>query len=165
LTGQLERRYASHGLGPDACAVLGMRRTRNAVTKAIKRQLAAAKEEIREDQYPGETIVEIYADTCGEQIELGYREAGSSRITPRCAALMAQHYFDLFKLALRRKPELCDLWIFDFNRFTEQESVRRGAEAAFVLYSWPQDLAIHIVNCIYTPNGKTGTIRVTHGPQ
>jgi hypothetical protein len=164
LTGQLERCYASHGLGPDAFALLGMRRTRNAVTKVIKRQLATAKDEIREDQYPGETIVEIYADTAGEQIELGYREADSSRITPRCAALMAQHYFDLFRLALHRKPELCDLWIFDFNRFTEQESVRRGAEAAFVLYSWPPGLAIHIVNCIYTPNGKTGTIRVTHGP-
>ncbi|MGN6588632.1 MAG: nucleotide-binding protein [Solirubrobacterales bacterium] len=162
--GELEDRYESHGLSREDFALFGMRRTRNAVTEAIKSSIKSAHEGISEYQQANETVVDIFAKTHTDRINLGYRDAGTSRITARCPALMAQHYFDLLNLALDKQPNLRELWIFDFNRLTEQESVRRGAEAAFVLYSWPENVNINIVNCIYAPNARSGTIRVIKGP-
>lgn len=164
VMGELEQRYASHDLGRKDFKLFGMRQTRNKATEAIKRSVRA-RDGITERQHADEAVIDVYADTFTDWIHLGYRDADSSRVTPFCAGLMAQHYFDLLNLGLEKRPGLRELWIFDFNRLTEQESVRRGAEAAFVLYSWPEDVKIHIVNCIYVPDAKVGTIQVIKGPR
>lgn len=161
----LDQRYALYDLGREDFELFGMKRTRNKATETIKRSVGA-REGIGERRQPtGEAFFDIYAETSTGWIELAYRDAGSSRVTALCSALMAQHYFDLLNHARQKCADLRELWIFDFNLLTEQEPVRRGAEAAFVLYSWPEDVKIHVVNCIYAPDATTGTIQLIQGPR
>lgn len=161
LWSNLKQRYNAFFVEIDDCKLFGMKRTRNHVTEAIKKSLENSENHLRLRRY-GDTVNEIYIDMPNQQILLGYQDTDrESRITPRCTALMAQHYFDLYKFARERKPNLRELWIFDFNRIAEKEAVKRGAEATMILYSWPKDINLHIINCIYNMDGKTGTYQTT----
>ena len=161
----LRRSYEANNLKNDDFELFSMKKTRNDVTKTIKGIVASGRPGvwIRDSQ---EMMVDIYADARSGEICLGYqeREAGSTRVIPRCTALMAQHYFELFRFALKKRPQLKELWIFDFNLLTESDAVRQGAEASFVLHSWPVGFKLCIVNCIYYSDGKTGKIHVIKGP-
>jgi Predicted nucleotide-binding protein containing TIR-like domain len=164
LQAGLKRRYEFYDMTLDDFTVFGMRRTRNEVARAMAKALKAGRRGIIERQL-GDTTVDIYADSYTEHILLGHRDVESSGIVPRCAALMAQHYRDLYEFARKRRPTLNKLWIFDFNRLTEKESVRLGAESTSVLYSWPSDFELNIVNCIYSADGRSGGVSVIHGPK
>lgn len=152
-----------YGVGQEDFELFRMKDTAGSVRKVIRKALRSGSGRVYEQDIK-DTTVEIFIDTHSEQIPLGYRDANWSTLTPRCTALMAQHYYDLYTFALKRKPSLKELWIFDFNRYTERESVRKGAEASFVLHSWPEGFTLNIVNCIYSADGKTGTIQVVTGP-
>lgn len=164
LLSTIKTRYKSYNLSTEDFEIFGMRKTRNKVTKVIKKALLNSKAGIHEKNFC-DTIVDIYIDTDAEHILIGHRDTDANLITSLCTALMAQHYFDLYAFALKKKPKLKELWIFDFNRFTERDSVRKGAEVSFKLHSWPNDVSLHIVNCIYNPDGKTGTIELVNGPR
>jgi hypothetical protein len=164
LKASLQRRYAFYDIAENDFALFGMRSTRNAITRTLSRALKTGRPGIVERRL-GDTTVDIYADSYTEHILLGYRDAQSSAIIPRCAALMAQHYRDLYEFARGRQPTLKELWIFDFNRLTERESVRLGAEAAFVLFSWPDAFELNIVNCNYSGDGRTGSVNHVSGPR
>lgn len=164
LQAGLRRQYTFYNIIENDFALFGMRSTRNAVTRTVSRALKSGRPGIIEQQL-GDTTVDIYADSYTEHILLGYRDAQSSAIVPRCAALMAQHYRDLYEFARGRRPTLKKLWIFDFNRLTERESVRLGAEAAFVLFPWPDDFELNIMNCIYLADGRTGGVNLVSGPK
>lgn len=161
----ISRKYTSYNLNPENFEVFGMRKTRNKVTEVIKKALRNETSGIYEKNYY-DTIVDICITNDAEHINIGYRDTTTDtyKITPLCTALMAQHYFDLYSFALKKKSRLKELWIFDFNRFTERDSVRKGAEASFKLHSWPENFSLHIVNCIYNTDGKTGTIELINGP-
>ena len=99
-----------------------------------------------------------------EHINIGHRDADSSQVISLCTALMAQHYRDLYTFVIKKRLKINELWIFDFNRFTEPNSVRESAEVSFKLYSWPSNFKLNIVNCIYNPDGRTGIIEIVNGP-
>lgn len=159
----ISQKYTKYDLNPENFEVFDMRKTRNKVTDVIKRALRKQISGIYEENCY-DTIVNINIDNDSEHINIGYRDTDTYKITPLCTALMAQHYFDLYSFALKKKSKLKELWIFDFNRFTERDSVRKGAEASFKLHSWPKGFSLHIVNCIYNSDGKTGTIELINGP-
>lgn len=164
LTATLKQRYQME-IGPGQFNMFGMRRTRNHAATHIKDALKKRQAGIREEN-TGDLSVEIFADTeSGEPIFLGTRHPDSYELTLRCSALLAQHYFDLYQLALQKRPNLKELWVFDFNRLTEKESVSVGAAASLVLYPWPQGFRLRIVNCIYYPEGRSGRADVLYFPQ
>lgn len=164
LLPSVQLKYEAHGIGLDRFARFPMRKTRNAVARVIKRGVRRGNDGLREVD-EGDTTVNIYADTPHGSVLLGWRDTDSHGITPRCTALMAQHYFDLYRFAVARKPDSKELWIFDFNRYIEQDAVRLGAEATLVLHPWPRDFRLRIVNCNYAPDGSTGSVHITRWPR
>lgn len=140
-----------------------MKSTRNRAARFLTRSLktrngndAALYEVVDGD------VVDIFVTTDEQDRYLGCRHAGSFRMSLRCTALMAQHYYDLCQHAQAVCPRMTGLWIFDFDRFTERDRVRAGAEASFALHPWPAKLPVHVVNCIYYPDAaKRQPLQVT----
>jgi hypothetical protein len=85
----------------------------------------------------------------GKVVVAHFSGDGKNRIIARCAGLMAQHYYDLFRNANQRISELQELWIFDFNRSSEALAVNHGAAAAASLFPWKKGFRLKIVNAIY----------------
>jgi hypothetical protein len=162
LLNGLRQQYRLNDIGPDEFQIFGMKTTRNDVWRRIRELLAKGDPAVKEATV-GPTV-DVYAEPRNAPpIFLGSREDSQGMIA-RCSALLAQHYFDLYKFVLSKRPQIRELWIFDFNRQMEAESVRMGAEASFVLHPWPADFKLHIVNCIYSADGSTGDIQVISPP-
>jgi hypothetical protein len=142
-----------------------MRSTRNRAGERVRRlvkappALAGVREELDGD------MIDIYAATRDGEVFLGcWKDKDRRRLAVRCTALMAQHYFDIFKRVRRDLAGLTDLWIVDFNRYLERDRVRLGAQAAEILNPWPPDLKVTIVNCVYFSTPGTTPIQVTQWP-
>lgn len=128
-------------------ALFWMRRTRNHVVARLIELLHREDTPLWDNpvDHPGQILV----DTRIGPVVLGHRAADGSHIVPRCAALMAQHYYDLYQYAMDRDSQMRELWIFDFNRLTEADAVQKGAEAAYRLFAWPDGFRLRIVNVVY----------------
>jgi hypothetical protein len=163
LLGMLKRRYAMHELEPDEFRSFSMRQTRTAAGDTLRRALREGHPFVREENADEDWIDIFSQQPSAARIHLARREGGS--IIPRCSALLAQHYFDLYQFARERCPELRELWIFDFNRLTERDSVRLGADTAFHLFDWPPDFSLQIVNCVYSADGRGGSTHVSTLPR
>lgn len=133
-----------------------MRNARNRASATLRRQIAAKSPKIV--QQVDADIVDIYAQGSGGSVYLGARHRkANAGITIRCSALMAQHYFDLYKFALEKFPGVSSLIIYDFNLYTERDRVRMGAEASFALYPWSENVPAYVINCIYFPSPAVGS--------
>src|SRR5579864_1910579 len=126
--------YVQHGKTLEKCdlQVFSIRATRNRAGRFIKRALKLKNSRAnRVHEVVDGDVVDIYVTTDDQERYLGCRKPGTFRMSMRCTALMAQHYYDLYRCAARAVPDMTGLWIFDFDRFTEREPVRAGAEASF----------------------------------
>jgi hypothetical protein len=143
-----------------------LKTTRNRVIRWLRRQLLPSRSEsspLLERKGPGYT--EIYAEGDLPAPLLLARRRQGFRIAARCSALIAQHYFDLFRRASKLSPDLTDLWIFDFDHPTEKYRVAAGAEASFALFPWPRDVRVRVANCIYDPSdARVPPVQLTERP-
>lgn len=163
-----ERIYLRHAVHAKerSLEVFSMKTTRNRMTKAIARALKGERplgvplREVPQGQW-----TRIYADTAEDDVYLGCRRDSPLGLSVCCAALMAQHYHDLSKHALRVVPHATNLWIIDFNWYLESEKVQAGAMLSFALYRRPTNLNCQIVNCIYFPGWVSlRPVRITSWP-
>lgn len=143
-----------------------MRSTRNRASSRIKHLLKSGNDDLLVKQRVDGDITDVYAQTPDGEVLLGHRPTLAKRgLTMRCAALMAQHYFDLFRETQRQHPALTDFVVFDFNRYVERDRVRQGAAATAVLYEWPAAIGVVIVNCVYFPaEARVTSLQVTSWP-
>ncbi|MCE9547204.1 MAG: hypothetical protein K8T25_17160 [Planctomycetia bacterium] len=177
---------AEAGIGAESVRTFSMRNTRNRATKSIKRVsikrtslhcnangTTAAHSphngpgiyQSHSNPLAADNFADVFADTGERQILLASQRLGAPAPMPRCGALMAQHYFDLYRHAAARCAGLTQLWIVDFNRASEGARTARGAEASFVLHPWPRGTSVHVANCVYHPTDPDrGLIQVTDGP-
>ncbi|WP_421794649.1 nucleotide-binding protein [Haliscomenobacter sp.] len=164
LLESIRSKYRVRNISATELEIFGMRNTRNKVSKYLKELIKENKkiELINNEEQLFD--VSIKSDK-GDPILLGYYDLERSAVTVRCTSIMAQHYYDLFNFIKIRKPDINELWIFDFNKIEEKKSVNLGARASLDLFDWPKDLKLNIVNCIYNPDDRTGTIDVVGNNQ
>lgn len=136
----LIRKYRLFDLDPPH--IFGMRETSDRIRRFMHGVLRRGADNV---SVAGENV---YIDTLDGRVLLGYLRG--SRFVPRCTSLIAQHYYDVYILASSKSESIQCLWLFDFNRWTERESVRQGAAAAFELFEWPKTLALNVVNYLYS---------------
>jgi hypothetical protein len=131
--------------------VFYMKTTMNRATKVLKRALRdkANREVDIEERMEGGQIVNLVAPGEGHDIILASRSVSSPVYVPRCTAIMAQHYHDVFAYLGDAHPQPRDVWMIDFNRFSESGRVRSGAEAARVVFDWPKSRSVRIANCVF----------------
>lgn len=146
--------------------IFPMKPTRNRSARAIAEGLKGSQgPDRRLREMHNADAVDIYADTEAGSVYVACRKKGPLGLAVRCTALMAQHYFDLYRYARKSVPSMTDLWIFDFNQYLEEERVRLGAEVSLVLYPWPSVLSLRVVNCVYYPwDQPSRPIRITAWP-
>lgn len=136
-----------------------MTETRNRAVKTIRSILddSAQNNQIILKQ-KGENISEVILKSIGNNdFYLGYQN--ESTIIPNCVLLMAQHYFDIFSTSFKKNSLQKDFWIFDFNVPHEENSVRNGADAAVLLFSWPKGITLNIINFNFNDGGSGGFYR------
>ncbi len=148
--------YHRHGIEEDESKYqlyfYRMRTTRNRALSHLKKLIQSPNaSEILHQVDDGDVIDIRLKRKPAEEIVLGSRRKGTYRMSVRCTALMAQHYWDIYQRSAKYLGDGSPLWIFDFNRFTERDRVHSGAKASFDLYNWPAPLKVEVVNCIYYP--------------
>jgi hypothetical protein len=145
---KLYRAAELRGIPPKKTFKMARERNRAAkwIRNAIKRgdSLISVGAKQADDSFNVEAIVPDYASVPLATI------GPPPRMAIRCAALMAQHYFDLGSYARQTAPDLTGLVIIDFVRYNERERVQRGAETSLSLYPWPQAIPTWVVNCTYS---------------
>jgi len=130
---------------------MGMRDTRKRVEEYVLAELARSPGDfVREPRRDGEESL-LFRARVDKPILLGYLKDGGARLVPRCTSLIAQHYFDLFELATQRCGALKQLWLIDFNLWTEAASVAMGTELSFALFPWPAQVSVQVINFVYAP--------------
>lgn len=168
IPGWAEEIYRRHDAVADCPrTIFSLKNTRNRAGKRIAKTLkrrARLKSCPLQESRDGD-LTDILADTDAGPVKVGSWKEPSRKLAVRCTGLMAQHYFDLYLAARERYQPISDLWIFDFNTYLEGDRVRLGAEVSLVLYPWPGDLTLRVVNCIYFPDSDQVTpIRITAQP-
>lgn len=159
-------RPAYEGIVPRALPLrtFGMRATRNRAAKHLAR-LQRCPDEVPIRWINDSEFTDVYADTASGPVYLGRRRHGPYGVKVRCTALMAQHYFDLYRAAAAIRPDMSDLWIVDFNRSIEAARVQAGASTSLAIYQWPSGVRTLIINCVYYPgHPELQPLRVTCWP-
>jgi hypothetical protein len=152
--------YADH-LGSRAeslTQLFSIRTTRNRAASRIKSLIKAQDGSI--SLIGDGDVDDVFLDTFLGPIRVATYRHASSSVAVRCAALMAQHYFDLFAHASKQVATPKQLLIFDFNRAVERDRVGAGANASAALNRWPLSFDPTIVNCIYFTESKT-SVQIT----
>jgi len=155
---EFTKRNKSFNLNEDNITTFYMTKTRNKAVNFLKK-LKKSTNQNNPISFKSvkESIKNIYIHTDDiEDVYIGYEKDGY--IVPNCVLLMAQHYYDLFEFAYKKNPANKVFWIFDFLIHGEKNAVERGADVAKVLFEWPKNITLNIINCSYFEN-EDGEVR------